>query len=302
MKKSRLKKIEARLASIETQLDRIAQLAQETRELAGPFGVALPDGTILVQTLWGHKLYVDALDLIMTPHLVIYRQWEHDVSAVLVDYATPDTVFVDVGANSGYFTFLVASRIGPNGSGRVIAIEPNPHCLELLRRNAVINWSLCPVQIEPVAVSNKNGCAPLIVPKDRAANAHIGSATSNGDAIEVPMKRLDDVVEQNLTVDLLKIDVEGFEFFALDGAHDVIHRSPSIKIIMEWSPEQLKTSPEDLLKIFGELDLIPCRLPCSFKDMCVSDLAYSAEELRMAPYTNILLVRRLSCINSGVSR
>src|ERR1700759_5244650 len=102
------------------------------RQLIGPFGLSFPNEEILVQTLHGTKYFIDANDLVMTPQLVVYRQWESDLSAFFIRSLTPDTSFVDIGANFGYFTCLAGSRIGTTGRGRVIAVEPNPHMYRLL--------------------------------------------------------------------------------------------------------------------------------------------------------------------------
>ena len=115
---------------------------EEIRTLVGPFGVSFPDGTTLVQTLFGHKYFVDSSDLVMTPQLIVYRQWESELSSFIHSSVTADSVFVDVGANFGYFSVLAAARMGVSGRGFVVAVEPNPQMVALLRKNAAINWSI----------------------------------------------------------------------------------------------------------------------------------------------------------------
>lgn len=294
MEEDALREINRRLDHLDAQLRELTRLAQETRTLVGPFGVTLPDGTVLVQTIWGHKLVVDALDTIMTPNLIVYRQWEADLSSLMAGYAAPDTVFVDVGANIGYFTCLVAGRIGPGGSGRVIAIEPNPHCVDLLKRNVAINWSLCPVDIQPVGASDRTGVASLVVPENRLANAHLTATVGDPSAATVPIQRLDQLLANVSRVDLLKIDVEGHERSVLQGACEVVQRNPGIRIIMEWSIEQMMaagTTPDAMLDVITGLKLAACKLPASLHNLQIEDLAYSREELKGTPYANILLVR-----------
>lgn len=288
-----LQQIRQRLDRLDDQMRELTRIAQETRALVGPFGVTLPDGTILVQTLWGHKLVVDALDLIMTPNLVVYRQWEPDLSRLVAEHVSPDTVFVDVGANVGYFTCLAASRIGPGGRGRVIAVEPHPHCLALLERNLTINWSLCPVTVERAAASDAEGIGALVAPRDRLANAHLGKAHDKEETVPVLLRPLDRMLEDVPEVDLLKIDVEGHEQAVLLGARDVIRRSPNIRILMEWSTQQLGaagTTPDALLDVIADLRLVPCRLPVMLRTLEMEDLVCSRDELRATPYANILLV------------
>src|SRR5262249_19778414 len=122
-------------AQIDTLSSKIAELQRtctEIRALVGPFGLPWPDDTVLVQRLHAVKYFIDGNDLVMAPHLVIYRQWESDLTDFFLQLVTPQTIFVDVGANFGYFACLLASRIGCVSSGRVIAIEANPKMVELL--------------------------------------------------------------------------------------------------------------------------------------------------------------------------
>jgi hypothetical protein len=158
---------------LEKRLEKLERMLTEIRSLVGPFGVIFPDGTMLVQTIYGNKYFIDPSDEIMAPQLVIYRQWEADVSRYLVGSVTPDSVFVDVGANFGYFTCLIASKIGRGGSGRVIALEPNPAMEQLLRKNTRINWSSAPVTVHACAAASVSGTVEFQVPKGRAANARI---------------------------------------------------------------------------------------------------------------------------------
>ena len=89
------------LTATRVSLDNISASLREMRSLVGPFGLTLPDGSLLVQSLYGNKYLIDPLDLIISPNLVIYRQWEPDLSALVLGEVKPDTVFIDVGANFG---------------------------------------------------------------------------------------------------------------------------------------------------------------------------------------------------------
>ena len=236
--------LDARLARIEAAL-------QEIRSLIGPFGVPMGEGVTLVQTLYGVKFLVPTADDVMTPNLIVYRQWEQDVSVLLLSLTDKDSVFVDVGANFGYFTCLIGSRIGAHGEGRVIAFEPNPDSLGLLHRNININWSMAPIQIVEKAASDHEGEVRFARPIARAANATMladeEAVLVDAEAITVPMTTLDTVLAPGQRVDVIKIDVEGWEFNVLRGATRVLSENPHVKIVMEWSAKQMqdaKLSPK----------------------------------------------------------
>lgn len=251
--------LEDEVAKLRSQVAELRELVAQTRSLVGPFGVPMPDGSMLTQTIHGLIYYIDPTDTIMAPQMLVYRQWEADLSSLMSKLLSTATTFVDVGANFGYFTCLGAHLLARQAGSSVIAIEPNPKLARLLRRNVEINWSSAPVTIIEAAAGGQSGNATLFIPKDHGANA--GLTDSEGaDRVDVRLVRVDDVVPSDQKVDVLKIDVEGHELGVLQGAAETIRRNPSIKIVVEWSPAQMKEAgadPRGFQEFFGELGLLP---------------------------------------------
>lgn len=292
MNKVDIKKLDDRLSMIERQIT-------EIRSLVGPFGMLLADGSALVQTLHGIKYFIDPNDLIMAPQLIVYRQWEADLSAFFINSINQDTVFVDVGANFGYFTCLIASKIGCAGKGQVFSFEPNPLMIGLLKKNVQVNWSMAPITVFENAVSNTVGFVQFNVPKNRAANASIvnnNSKTSDETSrFIVPTNTLDNMLS-DIVVDVMKVDVEGFEMFVIDGAQDLIARSPNICIVMEWSLKQMISAGIEIslfIQKISELGLsayrIPGKLNISTKEW--NSVAIDLDTLLSLDYDNIILRR-----------
>ena len=300
MSESVLADIERRLAAIEARAETIENHARDTRRLVGPWAASLADGKLLVHTLNSLLLIVDSTDLIITPQLVCYRQWEPELTELFWNSCHSDTVFVDVGANIGYFTVLAGSRIHAGGTGCVIAIEPNPDCCALLERNLIINWSMCEIALHKVAVGPEEGAVWLTYPANRAANARLSVASDEAGerGFRAPMQPLDALVPEGLAVDILKIDVEGHEYSVFKGAERVIAQSPDIRIVMEWSPKQMKeagVSAEALAVALTDLDLVARRLPASktLDDLTPENSPFLRfEELSRMAYDNILLTKR----------
>lgn len=283
----------------------IAHLTAEVRilqGLTGPMGIPLPDGSMLVQTTFGTKYCIDPMDMVIAPNLMVYRQWEPELSRLMRDAATKDTVFIDIGAAFGYFTCIMGSAIGQQGAGKVISVEPNPAMLKLLRRNCTINWSMSPIDVHGCAVANALGVAEFSVPANRAANAALVSPASRdspgnagNETIEVQLKRLDDIVPPGQAVDIVKIDVEGHEWAALAGAERTISESPGLSIVMEWSLGQMQMagySVEAMVSLFERLRLDACAVPADLVLAHAGARRLSAAELAETAYDNIVLVRR----------
>jgi FkbM family methyltransferase len=295
-----LVEMERRLARMEAQLLAIAQDASETRRLIGPWAATLGDGKLLVHTLHSNLMIVDSTDLIITPQLVVYRQWEPELTQLFWNSCRLDTVFVDIGANIGYFTLLAGSRIHAGNKGRVIAVEPNPECCALIERNIVINWSMCDITLHKVAVGAKKGEVWLASPENRAANSHLASGegeTKGERRFRVPIEPFDALAPAGLKVDILKLDVEGHELAVFQGARRVIAQSPDIRIIMEWSQQQMAdagVSPMAMQEELRSLGLVARRLPTSKSLYDVTDEnspLIPFAELSRLPYDNILLTK-----------
>jgi FkbM family methyltransferase len=140
------------------------------------------------------------------------------VSEVIWRLTGPDDLAVDVGANIGYFTGLLAIR-----AREVVALEPNPRVIPFLAGNR-LRWSATgeKIRLDFRAVSDTTGTAVLHLPSHFAANR--GTATLAAAVDEAGMETYDvetvslDEVIGGREVGMLKIDVEGHELAAFHGA------------------------------------------------------------------------------------
>jgi len=119
------------------------------------------------------------------------------------------SVFVDVGANCGLFSVAAAKIVGPDG--RVLAIEPNPEMVTRLRTNIAENSAS--VVIAPEAVGETDGEAVLNIDGSDYGCSNVLETQPSARQIRVPMTTLAAIVERAHfdRVDVLKIDVEGYE-------------------------------------------------------------------------------------------
>jgi FkbM family methyltransferase len=137
----------------------------------------------------------------------------------LIDHG--DTA-VDVGANVGYMTSVMAASVGP--TGRVLAFEPNPHLVRLLAETTR-RWEVgCDVELRPAAVSSREGMATLTIPRGAKNDglAHLGMPDAEDvERCDVQCVTLDSVLG-SAPVGVMKIDVEGHEAAVLEGADELL--------------------------------------------------------------------------------
>jgi FkbM family methyltransferase len=142
-------------------------------------------------------------------------------------------IAIDVGANVGIYTGWLSRLVGP--SGRVLAFEPYPPVLEKLVTN-VKRMRATNVVISGAAVGNQSGRTELELPKGRRGRVndpyvHIKDIQTLGG--RTLLTTIDSAVEEEHLnqVNLMKVDVEGYERFVIEGARDTIRRFRPVILI-----------------------------------------------------------------------
>lgn len=170
--------------------------------------------------------------------------YEPGATRLVLDTLGPGDVFVDVGANSGYFTVLAALRVG--AAGRVFAFEPNPAARRRLEHHVSINGVADRVSISDVALAGADAEDGRLYISQWADNDGIASLTpapvtvARGGlhpdrSIAVRVRTFDHWLRSMALprIDLMKIDVEGAEAQVLTGMTDAFSRVPPRRIICE---------------------------------------------------------------------
>ncbi|AGG87745.1 FkbM family methyltransferase [Rhodanobacter denitrificans] len=196
------------------------------------------------------EMWFPMCDEVMRDFIRNSGTWEPSVGRALLE-AMPSragAVFVDVGANVGYFSLLVANAFP---LAIVQAFEPHPLTFQVLRMNT---WLLGDrVCAWPVALSDANGTVALSTTLHNLGDTKGVPGSSGMRASTVaPSMRLDDLIG-DMSVDLVKIDVQGAELAVLSGMRGVIDRSPGVRIVMEFSPGLLQKNGVDAMAVLSEL-------------------------------------------------
>ena len=184
--------------------------------------------------------------------------FEPQTVALLRALSDPDSHVIDVGANIGLTTIAV-SVFCPKG--RVIALEPVPRTYRFLEDNIRVAGA-SNVTLVPYGASGRAGSVRMEMAPNSVAGAFVADSYSfsGHDAVEVDVKRLDDVISECDVdgVDLVKIDVEGSELKVLSGALGMLEKSQP-RLLLEMNHWCLNMFQRMTLPEFREqlLDLVP---------------------------------------------
>jgi FkbM family methyltransferase len=165
----------------------------------------------------------------------------------------PGRVFLDIGANFGYYSVALASRLDKQCT--VHAFEPNPPTLARLRRHVAMNGLDDVVHVHDIALSDRPGTAALATKSGNSGGAHV--VASHPASPTVQLGTLDDFCDQlPLTrLDAVKIDVEGFEERVLLGGQKTLKRWQPV-LLLEMEPARLRdkqTSVQRVVQLLQEL-------------------------------------------------
>ena len=147
-------------------------------------------------------------------------------------------VFVDVGANIGNHALYFGKL---QNCTKIIAFEPNPHALRILKINILLNHLDQKIELHELALGAKTALETITFSAGNLGRALIvqGSQTSAGpDHAQVQVKKGDDILKDT-KVDFIKIDVEGFEMQALKGLVKTIKRCRPTLFVEVWQENQL---------------------------------------------------------------
>lgn len=164
----------------------------------------------------------------------------------MLHFLQPDDVFVDVGANHGVYSLLASGLAGAQS----IAYEPIPDTYGRLLHNVELNRLEARVKCINKALGEKEGSL-CFSSKGKDGLSHVASSDHSDAAssIEVPVTTLD-AMQERQAARMMKMDIEGYEWHALQGASGLLESSNLMAIILEFnihagrygiSPEKIET-------------------------------------------------------------
>lgn len=234
--------------------------------------VPLPDGSVLCRVLGRFKMFTDAADAGIAPHLLLDGYWQYWVTEFLCRNVARGETAYDVGAIYGYWSLILAELVGPEG--HVSALEANPWLHWLLRRNVQLNGLGGIVSTDRLAVAEATHDA-LRVPALLVGPPHghfAGAFTTEGGRhfCDAPARALSDVAPGS--VDVVRIGVTSQAKLIVDGMGGLIDRSPTLRILLDFDASRCDDAPAVLATLS---ERFPLRFidgdsrakPCTVEDL-----------------------------------
>lgn len=268
-------------------------LARRSRVVRNVVHAVLPSPVLNRLGSWEVRWPVDSFQLCI-PHRLqsVYECiWEPATVAYLKQALHPGMTAIDVGANVGALSLVMAHAVGPQG--RVIAIEPGTDSLRWLRRNVAHNQA-GNVTVVNVAAGAQTGRRSFHLHQDLAPSSFYDYPEVQWrGTVDVDQKTLDELCPG--AVDLIKIDAEGAELEVLQGASRLLASGP--RLVVEWWPEAPGHSPTALLSTLVELGYHLTIIDDQPEVTCgvsLEELAVRAETRALPPgwYVNLACERR----------
>lgn len=207
------------------------------------------------------RSYIEKLPILVNKYWLYWspKNIESVPAAIMGKYEVEDTKFFaltikpgwkvcDIGGYIGYYTTLFSELVGE--SGKVYCFEPNPESFYILTKNTKLH-NLKNVEPYNLALGNRTGIVSMFSPNNSAPDTKVlfkGEETEN--IIRVPQRKLDFVISRDIKIDLIKMDVQGYELYILRGAEKTIRSNPNLILHIEFWPYGLRianTKPEYLL-------------------------------------------------------
>lgn len=220
------------------------------------------------------------------------EQYEKETADLFKKIIRPGMTVVDIGAQIGYYTRLFARLVGP--TGRVYAFEADRDNFLLLQKNTA---GFTNVYAHNVAISDTDGFLDFYIVEGSTGCHSLIPSKDPSHAVRVATTTIDTFVErENITVDGIKMDIEGAEPMAIAGMHRMFSRGTPMAIVTELNPEALSgggTKPTDLIESmersgFRTFQILPRG---ELKQISASDLEKIEFYHAKNDYINILFKR-----------
>jgi FkbM family methyltransferase len=239
----------------------------------------------ILQKLFGFQRYLFIFSLFKIKTL--HKDNKEKDFLFFLTLIPPGGLVLDIGANIGIMTVYLARQIK---DATIYAFEPIPHNSKVLER-VIARYHLKNVKVCKYALGNEDGETEMVMPvigsvKMQGLSHVVHSAiqeNNEGERFKIQVKKLDnirEIMDATIPLTAIKIDVENFEYFVLEGAKELLKKYKPLIYCELWDNENRKKCFE-----------LMCGLGYEIKILVTGKLiAYSAESAKLHPTQNFFFV------------
>ncbi len=194
----------------------------------------------------GFKIYTDKND---DDNFTIYGFEQHkDLMSLIKQYVKKGDVVLDIGANVGKVSLLLARQVGE--TGKVFCFEPEENNFNLINKNISVN-NFNNVTVLKYAVTDK--CEKTLLKISDACTTHSVCTETDEPSQEIESISIDEYFKNFERIDFMKIDAEGSEPKVIRGMKETIAKNPQLKFVIEYNARILESLNIDRMKYVDDL-------------------------------------------------
>ena len=202
------------------------------------------------------QMHVHARDQFVSRRILEDGLWEPYETSLLLEFLRPGDVFVDVGANIGYFSVLAASAVGDEGA--VFAFEPDADNFRLLQANAELNHQQHCITAVQGALSDAAGEGRLFLADDNLGDHQVYAGEDERPSVPITLYHGSDYLQHRLRrLDLLKVDTQGSEYHVIAGLMPLPTLQQPFWIIDHIEHNLHASTAQDLIAWCDNWDQVP---------------------------------------------
>ncbi|MDG5490033.1 FkbM family methyltransferase [Psychroserpens sp. SPM9] len=217
----------------------------------------------------GYKINLSQSNLAIT--LFGNKNYGHEDEGFLRKTLKPNDTYIDVGANIG--TLVLTGAICVGNEGKVIGIEAHPNTFNVLQANVNLN-SFNNIKLINSAVGNEKGTLHFSDAKSDDSNKIL---LNSDEGVKVAVNTLDMLLKEIKHIDLLKIDVEGFEKQVFEGATQTLNKTSLIYFeSFERNFTNYNYHTGDLIKLLNDSGFFVYKM-INLQQLQLLDINYKSE-------------------------
>ncbi len=210
---------------------------------------------VLVETEAGYPILVNINDQYQGQYITKHKNFKNYMDHMYEQFIKPDSTIVDVGAAYGYRSVMMAKQL--NRLGVLYAIESRNDTFKILDYNIRLNLLPNVITINKTVFSKRSPVILEVPDNDYSASRIITEEQAkklrkHNTLFKITAYTLDELLNNVMDVDLLRLDTNGSELEVLIGASKLLERSPNIVIFIHWSASLMREH-SDMTRIVQDL-------------------------------------------------